>query len=462
MNKRDTTLSSFLTASPVLTGTVVVLIAVVAIFVTYNAKEGLPFVPTYSVTFSVPDAGGLAAGREVRIAGKRVGIVEEVRAEPGVRGRPEAKVDVKLDANLRPIRDDSVVTIRPLSPLAAKYVELRLGRRGKPLPDAGVLPLRQAHPTVELTDAFDVFSPPTRRAIQGINVEFGGGVAGRGTQFNELLDEAPPLLARLERVTRDLADPRTQFRRFVRGAGRTAVELGSASGELGSLVEGGDVTLGALADARAELAEGISEAPPTETAGTEALRAARPVLEDAEAFLRAARPGIRVLRPTSEQLHAALREGIPVLRRATGLADDLAETLLAVRRLARDPSTLPTLTKLRLAVRSLRPTVNFAAPAQTLCNYLSLSSRNFASLISEGDSSGTWIRFAPVLKFDEAFPAEHPLEGLHVNPYAHTGQNGECEAGNEPFLPGTQIGNVPGDQGNVTEATQPPPEVTGR
>ena len=59
--------------------------AIVAVFITYNAKDGLPFVPTYEVTFTVPDAGGLAAAREVRIAGKRVGVVTEIRG-----GRPRA------------------------------------------------------------------------------------------------------------------------------------------------------------------------------------------------------------------------------------------------------------------------------------------------------------------------------------------------------------------------------------
>jgi hypothetical protein len=46
-----------------------------------------------------------------------------------------------------------------------------------------------------------------------------------------------------------------------------------------------------------------------------------------------------------------------------------------------------------------------------------------------------------------------------VNTYPHTGQNGECEAGNEPYLPGQRIGNVPGDQGGVTQDTAPPAGV---
>jgi phospholipid/cholesterol/gamma-HCH transport system substrate-binding protein len=447
--------------SPLLTGTVVVLIAVIGIFVTYNANKGLPFVPTYKVGFSVPDAGGLAAGREVRIAGKRVGIVDGIRAGKDRRGRPVAVVDAKLDANLKPIRADSVVAVRPLSPLAAKYVELRLGRRGRPLGESDLLPLSQAHPTVELTDAFDVFGPRTRKAIKVVTQELGGGLAGRGVAFNELLDEAPPLVARFERFARTLSDPRTRLDRFIRGGGRTASELGSASRELGSLQAGADTTLGALASARSELADGIAETPATETAGTRALRAARPVLADAQAFLRDAGPGLRVLKPASEQLHLAFAAGIPVLRRATGLADQLADTLEAVRRLSRDPATLPTLRKLRTAVNHSRPTLRFLAPLQTVCNYLGLSTRNFSSTLSEGDQSGTWARFVPVIKPSEAFPSATILPGLHANPYGHTGQNGECEPGNEPYLPGTQIGNPPGRQAG-TEDTAPPAEVPGR
>jgi hypothetical protein len=287
-------------------------------------------------------------------------------------------------------------------------------------------------------------------------------VAGRGTEFNELLDEAPELVGRFHRIARDLAAPSTRLDRFVNGAGRTASEVGSANKELGSVVAGGDVTFGALGNARNELAQGISETPPTEDAGTRALRVTRPVLADAQAFLRDARPGLRVLRPASEQLHLAIHEGTPVLRRATGLADGLSDSLKAVDRLSRDPATVPTLIKLRHLARSTRPVINLLAPAQTVCNYVSLATRNFASELSEGDASGTWVRFAPVLnRAVEAQPQAGPQPDLHINPYGHAGTGGECEAGNEPYLPGQRVGSVPGNQGG-TESTRPPAEARAR
>jgi ABC-type transporter Mla subunit MlaD len=450
-----------LVGSPLLIGTITVLATVIGIFITYGANKGLPFVPTYKVTVQVPDAANVTVGRDVRVAGKRVGVVNSLGAVAAEGdGEPSAVLELKLDKAIQPIRSDTVVTLRPLSPLGASYVELILGKKGRPVAPGTALAAKQSRPTVALTDAFNLFDSRTRKALQIVSEEVGGGLAGRGVAFNELLDEAPPLVARFERVARNLSDPGTGLDRFLRGAEATSSELAAARRELGSSVGAGEITLEALSNARGELSDSITELVPTEVAGTRALRAARPVLADAEVFLREAQPGLNVLAPTSRSLHAALRDGIPVLRRATQLADQLEEALAAVGRLSRDPATKPTLEKLRLAVLSLRPALEYTAPAQTLCNYIGLAARNMPSTISQGDESGTGLRTLLVLtRLEESFTAAEPVPGLHVNPYAHTGQNGECEAGNEPFLPGTRIGNVPGDQGSVTQDTNPPPGV---
>jgi hypothetical protein len=87
-------------------------------------------------------------------------------------------------------------------------------------------------------------------------------------------------------------------------------------------------------------------------------------------------------------------------------------------------------------------------------------------VVSEGDRSGTWLRFMPIQAPDEVTARANPAPELHVNTYPNTaapGQGGECEAGKEPFLPGQRIGSgVPGFQGGSTESTSPssviPPE----
>ena len=53
--------ASTLAASPTMVGAVTVLVAIVAVFLAYNANSGLPFVPSYNVSVTLPDAEKLVA-----------------------------------------------------------------------------------------------------------------------------------------------------------------------------------------------------------------------------------------------------------------------------------------------------------------------------------------------------------------------------------------------------------------
>ena len=87
---------------------------IVAVFLSYNANNGLPFVPTYDLTVQVPDAAGLVRGNEVRIGGKRVGVIEDIRAKTTGDGTdPLSELDVALLTTLDPLPADSRVTVRP-------------------------------------------------------------------------------------------------------------------------------------------------------------------------------------------------------------------------------------------------------------------------------------------------------------------------------------------------------------
>src|SRR5512147_1343234 len=67
-----------LAASPTMVGAITTLIVIVAVFLAYNANNGLPFVPTYRVSAEICDAARLGPNNEVRIGGNRVGVVESI------------------------------------------------------------------------------------------------------------------------------------------------------------------------------------------------------------------------------------------------------------------------------------------------------------------------------------------------------------------------------------------------
>jgi ABC-type transporter Mla subunit MlaD len=458
MRGRSATAS--LVASPILVGAVTILVTLVAVFLAYNANEGLPFVPTYDVKAIVPNAAGLVRANEVRIGGKRVGLVKTITAEQGPR-RPVAVLKMSLDKTIK-LRSDSKVTIRPRSTLGLKYLQIQPGAHGKYVEQGGTLPVTDAQPIVELDQVQNALDAPTRRALDIAVGDLGPGLAGRGIAVNQFVAQSPQLFKRLDDVMANLADPATGLDGFVKGLARAVGELSSVSPQLADATTNSNITAGALAGVKAQLGELLSQAPPTESAGIRALSVARPVLRDARLLVHDIAPGVRVLPTAAARLHSAIQRGLPVLRRTPEFADRTRDTLTALDTLARDPATPDALRRLLTALQTAGPILDFFAPGQLKCNYLGVYWRNIGSVISEGDPSGTWFRTLVVAQTDEAKAEAQPAPNLHDNPYPNTaapGQTQECEAGNEPYLSGQRIGNVPGNQGLKTQDTSPPPGV---
>jgi virulence factor Mce-like protein len=447
--------SSSLAGSPILIGAVTTLVCVVAIFLSYNANSGLPFVPSYRMSVQVQDASGLVEGNEVRIGGKRIGSVDRIEGKVGPE-RAFARLELKLDKPVEPLLDDTVVTVRPRSPLGLKYLEVKPGKRGRPIQEGGELALARSVPTVELDEVFDAFDESTRKALQQTVNGLGTGLAGRGAGFNESVALAPELAGNAERVFRNVGDPATRLRRAVRALQRVTDELDPVAPRFAAMFDNANTTLDALAGVRTQLGEVLSELPPTEAAGIDALRVTRPLLADARLLVRELRPGLRVLPEAARRLHSALDRGIPVLRRAGDLADRLEQALAAVDDLASDPLTRDALARLRTALDTGLPSLQYVVPMQSACNYLGLWLRNAGSTISEGDIGGTWVRTLVLVKAEEMLQSAAPTADLHHNAFpnaAGPGTGGECEAGNEPFEPGQRIGNPPGVQATTTENT---------
>ena len=69
-----------LSASPVLVGAVTLLIAIVAVFISYSANNGLPFVPTYQLKAELPQGSTRVRGHAVRAGGFRLGIGRDIQS----------------------------------------------------------------------------------------------------------------------------------------------------------------------------------------------------------------------------------------------------------------------------------------------------------------------------------------------------------------------------------------------
>jgi virulence factor Mce-like protein len=453
--------------NPVLIGAATILVVLVAVFLSYNANAGLPFVPTYQLKVVVPDAANLVAGNDVRIGGARVGAISDIGVETTKSGTDVASLTLKLDKAVEPLPKDSTVIVRPKSLLGLKYLQITRGKSKQGYADGDTVPLSASRPPqVEFDQLVDMFDKPTRTAIETNTTGFGTALAGRGESLNSAIGSLNPLLRDIIPVARYLREPKTGLVRFVQASGRLAAEVVPVAGRQGSLFIGADRTFSALAKvARPYIQQSIQEGPATLDQSIASFRHQRPFLRNSTALMRELRPGVRALRGTAPVLAGALRIGRPTLIRSVALDRRLERVLTSLKGFAEDPLVPRGVADLRNAVTTLKPTLDFLAPAQTTCNYVADWFRNVGDLLSVGDSSGNWQRFiiiaTPNGPNSEGGPASAPANGptadnhTHVNPYPNTaapGQPKECEAANEPYATGsTVIGNVPGTQKASTD-----------
>jgi hypothetical protein len=106
------------------------------------------------------------------------------------------------------------------------------------------------------------------------------------------------------------------------------------------------------------------------------------------------------------------------------------------------------------AVTAVGRITALATPAQTHCNVAGVWARNVPGIVSQGDADGTWIRLITIFDPSQDFQSGSRASDLHANPYP-VENAAECEAGNEPYVEGRQIGNPPGRQTGVQQTAPP-------
>lgn len=473
MNRRR---NNSIAANPILIGGVTVLVTIVAVFLSYNANHGLPFVPTYKVNVVLPDAAGLIAGNEVRIGGARVGIVRKIDAIARRDGSTGARLELALDDTSNHLPVDSTVKVRPKSSLGLKYVQITRGTAARTIDPDGTLTVpRGTVRPIDIDDFFNMYDEPTRQGSSENLLAYGTGFAGRGGDLNAALGDLDPLVRHLEPAARNLVAARTHFKELFPALGQAAAEVAPVAGVQGELFGDLNTTFRAFADNQQAIEDSIAGGPHALDVATRELPAQAGFEADTTELFRRLRKPFRSLAAASVHLAPAFKAGTPALKISPQLNARLVSTLQAITTFAADPRVLPALQRLTQTAVLADPLVSFVTPAQTTCNYLTLLFRNLGSALSEGDSVGTFLRSDPViaaqLPNSEAGPSSAPANGppddkdtkildtyLHSNPYPNTaapGQVHECEAGLDQYDPGHQvIGNEPGNQTVAVEKTK--------
>ncbi len=458
-----------LAASPLLIGAVTTLIVVVAVFLSYNANNGLPFVPTYNIKVALPEASGLQPSNQVRIAGTRVGVVSSLTPKQNPRtGRVTAIANLKLEKSVEKLPVDTKAIVLSVSAIGLKYLELEKGTSAKGLSAGATIPTSQTREPVNIEELFNMFDQKTRTAIKINTNNFGDGLAGRGLGLNNTIHELRPLVEKAIPVLHNFASPQTDLRGLF-------VALDRAAGETAPVAEANangftdlDTFFTAFASVTKQIEEANEEGPSSLQQATHSLPFEAPLIRNATEFMHLLRPSAADLVTVAPPLSHAFTEGATNLAAATDLNSKLAESAEALAKFGNNPVVTLAFEDFTNTVEVGNPVLAGVAPEQAKCNYWTLAFRNVASLESETVGVGTIARagfvLAPSGPNNEGFPSSAPANGgsteregkggkvipsnyLHVNPYPNVSAPGQaqvCEAGKTTFIPERiVIGNAP-------------------
>ncbi|HEY2141730.1 MAG TPA: MlaD family protein [Solirubrobacteraceae bacterium] len=481
-----------LAGSPLLIGAITTLIVVVAVFLSYNANNGLPFVPTYKLKLVLGETSGLQPSNQVKIGGSRVGVVSAIVAHQDPRtGRVTAIADLKLEKGVEPLPADTTATVLSVSAIGLKYLQLERGTSSRTLKAGATIPISQTREPVNIEDLFNMFDKKTRTANQENLNNFGDGVAGRGLGLNNTISTLRPLVKNAIPALRNLAAPQTGLHDLFVGLDRPAAQTAPVADANARFFSELDTFFTAFASVAPSLEQTIEGGPPALEQATHSLAFEAPFVEKSAEFMRLLRPSASTLRTVARPLGNAFAVGAVNLRAATALNTRLAAAAQAFRDFAQNPLVTLGLEDFTQTVQTGNPLLAGITPAQAKCNYLTLTFRNVASLFSENIGIGSLARAAPILApsgpNSESFPAAAPANGLsgdheatpsgapgpmiddnhlHVNPYpnvAGPGQPNVCEAGNEVYAKGKPvIGNASANTGTTSEATTREQDLFGQ
>lgn len=459
MNRRRGSLAG----SPLLIGAVTTLIVVVAVYISYNANHGLPFTPTYNIRVELPSAANLFPGNDVRIGGTRVGIVEKLVPVQQQNGHVVVFAYLKLEKNVQPVPADTTATVPSISSIGLKYLSLERGVSKRTIAPGGEIPIAQTHEQVDIGEFFDMFDKKARISSQSNLDEFGAGLAGRGPGLNAALGTLKPIVHRLTPVMHNLLSSHTDFAGFFPALDRAAKEVAPVAIQQGEMYADLDTFFGAWGGVSRSLEASIVDGPSSLKTATYSLPYQAKFIDQAAEFMHLLRPSAAALRVAAPPLAHAVKVGAVNLTAAQSLNSELASAAKAAQKFAEDPIVEAALEDVTRTVTVGGPVVKGLAAEQKNCNYVTLTFRNVASLLSESIGVGTIARASVVLPpggpNSEGYPASAPANGvseekvtgsktgelapsnhLHYNPYPDAAA---CEAGNQLYTAGkVEIGKA--------------------
>jgi ABC-type transporter Mla subunit MlaD len=293
----------------------------------------------YKVRAIFNNGSYLIPGEDVKVAGAKVGVVDDLEVTDDLRAAAVLRIDEEA---FRDFRKDASCEIRIQSLIGEKFIDCKPTEpraEGTPpppelpkIPDgrdgAGqrLLPAEQTITPVGEDQIRSVMRLPYRERFAIILNEFGTGLAARGKDLRQVIRGANPTLRELDNVIAILARQNRQLARGVTAGDRVLAEWARTKDETADTIVQANIAAQATAERREDLQRNFELFPQ---------------------FLRE-------LTPTMQQLGELAGEMVPTLRNLNPVATDISNILIALAPFSR--AGIP-------AFQTLGDTADIAGPA---------------------------------------------------------------------------------------------------
>jgi len=264
-------------------------------------------------------ARSLVPGQQVKIAGARVGSIDEVALTDDQR---KVRIRMRIDRRFAPFHDDASCEILPEGFVSESFVQCDPGTPGRPdLASIGgvpTVPLARTRVPVQLQDVIDVFSLPVSQRLRVLLTELGTSVTGRGEDLNALLRRANPALQQAQQLLAIVRSQRRQIATATRDTDAVLATLAHRDGSLRRFVGSAADVAETTSRHRAGLATTVRNLPALLREARHALGSVDEIsdaLTPTARRLRAAAPGLRRLNSSAP---AFAKLEVPALRRLAG------------------------------------------------------------------------------------------------------------------------------------------------
>ncbi len=286
------------------------------------------------------DASPLILGNDVKLAGVTVGQVESIEVRNG-----KALVGLSIEEAALPLHTDATASVRPVSLLGERFVELDRGSPNAPaMGDGATIDAAHTSSSVDLDQVLNALDEPTGQALAAFLTTTGGGLAGHGKDADAAIKALQPAMNDTDSLVRVLDQQSDVISALVTDleplAGAAATERGA---RLDGLLDATDQLLAVTAARQQELDATLAELPST-------LRQGRQTLNQLAGAADATTPVLAGMRPTTDVLDQLAAE-------LSQFADAGAPAL---------ESLTPTLERARVLIAAARPvakTLRNASPA---------------------------------------------------------------------------------------------------